>query len=99
MSQTITIPVVTRTQDNGDGGYTTRVYNNNDELIKDHPKSRKWYNGKYVDVQLSEKEIADILNEDDGYENGYIGKSTITIEIDENGVAKLAKSCRFHAGQ
>jgi hypothetical protein len=42
MSQTITIPVVTRTQDNGDGGYTTYVYNNNDELIKDHPKRRKY---------------------------------------------------------
>lgn len=42
MSKTITIPVVTRTQDNGDGGYTTYVYNNNDELIKDHPKSKSY---------------------------------------------------------
>jgi hypothetical protein len=103
MSRTITIPVVTRTQDNGDGGYTTYVYNNNDELIKDHPKSTKSVfignSRQYVDVHLTQKEIDDILNEDDPYKNGYIGKSTISIEIDENGVAKLAKSCSFHAGQ
>ena len=103
MSKTITIPVVTRTQDNGDGGYTNYVYNNNDELIADHPKSKKFMKvgEKYQDVpvQLTEKEINEILNEYDPYENGYIGSSTISIEIDDSGVAKLAKSCSFHAGQ
>lgn len=36
------IPVVTRLQDNGDGGYTMFIYNNSDELIRDHPKAKEW---------------------------------------------------------
>ena len=97
-----TIPVVTRTQDNGDGGYTTYIYNNEDELIKDHPLSKSYQiiDGKYKETyaELSQSEIDDILNEDNPYENGYIGSDTIEIEIID-GVAKLIGNTSFHAGQ
>ncbi len=97
-----TIPVITRTQDNGDGGYTTYAYNNEDELIADHPKSRDFIriDGKYeyVAVELTEQERRDILDEDDPYKNGYIGWSNIEIEV-VDGVARLAKHLSFHAGQ
>ena len=101
---TKTISVVTRTQDNGDGGYTTYAYNNENELINEHPKSNqfKQVNGKYqyVKVELSQKERDEIINEYDPYENGYIGTSTIEIEFDdETGEMKLLKPLRFHAGQ
>lgn len=104
----ISIPVVTRTQDNGDGGYTTYAYNNNDELIKDHPKSQefKQVDGKWqnVPVELLPADRDEILNENDPYENGYIGKDTIELEIEglpEGCVPKikLAKEISFHAGQ
>ena len=42
VEQIITIPVVTRLQDNGDGGYTTYVYNHKKELLCDHPLAKKW---------------------------------------------------------
>ncbi len=97
-----TIQVITRTQDNGDGGYTTYAYNNADELIADHPKSRDFVeiDGKYqtVVIELTEEQRNDILNEDDPYENGYIGRSNIEIEV-VDGVAKLTKHLSFHAGQ
>lgn len=96
-----TIPVITRTQDNGDGGFTTYAYNTEDELIADHPNSSdyKKVDGKYqeVKVELTPEERAGILNEDDPYENGYIGKDSIEIEVGEDGVAKLAKPLSFHA--
>lgn len=99
-----TINVVTRLQDNGDGGYTMYVYNNNEELIANHPLASEYKEvrkGKWeeVPVELSQEQIDDILNEDDPYANGYIGKDTIEIEVDENGVARLGKSLNFHAGQ
>jgi len=95
-----TIPVVTRTQDNGDGGYTTNAYNTEDELIADHPKSMEWDSKaeKEVPVALSQEKRDAILNEDDPYENGYIGRDEIVIEI-VDGVAKLSKPLSFHAGQ
>lgn len=87
----LSIPVVTRLQDCGDGGYTMYVYNNEEELIADHPLAE--------DGPLTSDQIRDILNEDDPYENGYIGNDTINIQIDEHGVAKLANSLSFHVGQ
>ena len=94
------IPVVTRTQDNGDGGYTTYAYNNEDELIADHPKALRWDSKakKEVPVELSQEERDAILNEDDAYENGYIGHSEIIVEI-VDGAAKLSKPLSFHGGQ
>jgi len=106
----ITIPVTTRTQDNQDGGFTTFAYNNDDELIADHPKATDFrkVDGKWKDVpvKLTKKQRDDILNEDDPYENGYIGHDEIVIEIDgvpahamENIRVRLAKPLSFHAGQ
>jgi len=100
---TYRIPVVTRTQDNGDGGFTTHAYNNEDELIADHPKSNPGgvVNGEWVrkKVVLSPEERALILNDDDPYENGMIGRSEIVVNIAEDGTMTLAKSLNFHAGQ
>lgn len=101
--KTIRIPVVTRTQDNGDGGYTTYAYNSEDELIADHPKSSEWkkVNGEYkeVAVELSPEQRKKILNEDDPYENGYIGHGEVVVEVDDNGTARLAKPISLHGGQ
>jgi hypothetical protein len=83
-----TIRVVTRTQDNGDGGYTTYAYNTEDELIADHPKS-----DEMTDVLRKE-----ILTEKDPYENGYIGMDLIEVKM-VNGQVVLAKPICFHAGQ
>lgn len=98
----LSIPVITRTQDNGDGGYTTYAYNNEEELIADHPKSLRWDSKKKkeVPVELSQEERDEILNEEDPYENGYIGSDTIEIEFnEETGEARLAKPLSIHAGQ
>jgi predicted DNA-binding WGR domain protein len=99
----LTINVVTRLQDNGDGGYTMYVYNNEDELIADHPKSEDFRQGPdgkwdYVKVKLTKEQRDEILNEEDAYENGYIGSDTIKVKI-VNGVATLAEPMSFHAGQ
>ena len=90
-AQTYTIPVIVRTQDNGDGGYSIYAYNSEQELLNDHHL--------YEDASEEEKEqvAADILNEDDPY-NGYISHENIEIEIID-GVAKLVGSLHFHAGQ
>ena len=86
------IQVITRLQDNGDGGYTLYGYNSEDELINDHPLSRK---GK-----MSDKKRQDILNEDDPYENGYIGADRIEVEVDTvTQEVTLLKPLHFHAGQ
>lgn len=95
-----TIPVSVRTQDNGDGGYSIRAYNNDDDLIADHPLSRQWNSKteKYEVMEISPELREDILNEEDPYENGYIDHSTIEINFLE-GVARLSKPISFHAGQ
>jgi len=97
-----TINVVTRTQDNGDGSWTTYAYNNKDELIADHPLSTAGglVDGKWVEkhVELTQEQQDDILNENDPYENGYISKGGIVIEV-LDGVAKLTSPIHFHAGQ
>ncbi len=90
-SEKRTINVVTRLQDCGDGGYTMYVYNNEVEMLADHPLAKK---GK-----LTEKQKKDILIEDDPYENGYIGKDTIEIELLEDGTVRLAKPISMHVGQ
>jgi len=95
-----TIHAVTRLQDNGDGGYTMYVYNNEDELISDHPNSKRWNSETHKDetIELTEEERKKILSEDDPYENGYIGLENITIKV-ENGVASIVGHLSFHAGQ
>jgi len=91
MKKTYTIDVVTRLQDNGDGGYTMYVYNDNEELLDDHPLAEE--------SLLSSDQREAILSEEDPYENGYIGTDTIEVEVDDNGVARLAVAMSFHAGQ
>ena len=98
-----TINVVTRLQDNGDGGYTMYVYNNNEELLADHPLAEDFRNvngeWKSVKVDLTDEQKENILNEDDPYENGYIGTDTIEIELGEDGSVKLGKKLSLHVGQ
>lgn len=84
------IEVVTRLSDGQDGGYTMYVYNNNEEMLADHPLAE--------DGPLTDKQRNDILNEEDPYENGYLGQDVIEVEI-VDGVVKLAKGLSFHAGQ
>lgn len=86
----ISVPVVVRTQDNGDGGYTVYLYNNEDELIKDHPASE--------DGEITEERRKEILNENDPYEDGYISHDTIELK-EVNGKLVLLKGVSFHAGQ
>lgn len=92
------VDIVTRTQDNGDGGYTIYGYNTEEEMLADHPLARKGYGANRVKVELTEKQKRAILTEDDPYENGYIGSETISIIV-ENGEVKLASPLHFHAGQ
>lgn len=98
--ETHTISVVTRLQDCGDGGWTMYIYNNEEELLKDHPLSSKWDTKlkRDVEVELTEQEKKDILNEDDPYRNGYIGHDSIEIEL-VDGKARLAKELSLHVGQ
>lgn len=93
-SQSFTIPVFVRTQDNGDGGYGIHVYNSLEELVQDH-RLVKDENLSAADLERITKEIVD---EDDPYENGYISEEQIEIVI-ENGVPRLKDKVHFHAGQ
>lgn len=86
----LSLSVITRMQDNGDGGYTTYCYNSEDELIQDHPISHA---GKMTPEKREE-----ILQGDDEYENGYIGSETIHIKIVDN-VPMLARPFSIHSGQ
>jgi len=83
------IKLVTRLQDNGDGGYTLHGYNTTDELVADHPSCK---NGRVSG--------AAVLNEHDPYENGYIGYSTIDVCVDtDTQEVTLGKPLHFHSGQ
>lgn len=84
----LSIKVVTRLQDNGDGGYTFYAYNSADDLIADHLKAD----------EMTPKLRKQILNGEDEYENGYIGKETIEIKM-VKGKPVLASPLSFHAGQ
>jgi hypothetical protein len=88
-----TLSIITRLQDNGDGGYTLYGYNNSQELLADHPLAE----GDISNLTESQKQ--DILGEDDAYETGYMGSATIHLRVTENGQIILAKPLNFHAGQ
>lgn len=87
--KTITIPVVTRLQDNQDGGYTMYIYNDYDEMIADHPRAD----------EMTDDLKEEIINGEDEYENGYMGEDSIEIEVDMGLNYRLAKPLRFGAGQ
>lgn len=95
MKTTHTINVVTRTQDNGDGGYTTYVYNNEEELLKDHPVMEDLEPGS----DEWEAKAKEILDEDDPYENGYMGSKSFKVEINDDGTARIVGKMSFHGGQ
>jgi hypothetical protein len=88
---TQTITIHTRLQDNGDGGYTFFGYASEDDLINDHPLND--------DADMTPELREEILNEEDPYENGYIGTETIEVGVDENGKVHLIGNLSFHAGQ
>lgn len=88
----VSLNVVTRLSDNGDGGYTMYVYNNEEEMLADHPDN------KWGEVMTPEKRL-EILNGDDEYENGYLDRKTISLIINDDGTVKLSKEISFHAGQ
>jgi hypothetical protein len=92
------INVIVRMQDCGDGGYNIEAYHSEEELLADHEKIKD-----LIEENASPEEIAkakkDILSEDDPYENGYIERNAIYIEVNDDGVIKLAKPLYFHVGQ
>ena len=97
----ITLRVITRLQDNGDGGYTLYLYNNADDLIREHPNSKKFNKEtrKYEKTELSYQERRDILLEEDPYLNGYISYSDIRLKIVDGKPMLTEKGLSFHAGQ
>lgn len=98
--KTIELRVVVRLQDNGDGGYTAHFYNNEEELLADHPMARKWDASmkEFVPVELTEEQRKEILEEHDPYGNGYISRDTVKLLVSETGIT-LAEPFRMHAGQ
>ena len=90
-----TINVVTRLQDNQDGGYTLYAYNNMDEMLADHPRLEDCDG-------MTEEEIEEIkqniLGGDDEYENGYISREIIEIDVTKK-CAKLAAPLSIGCGQ
>lgn len=101
MAKEFNINVVTRLQDNGDGGYTMWVYNDEDELIADHPMFEEFDSEKkkFYHREPTQRERNLILDEEDPYENGYIGSDTIKVKVKKDGTVKLAAPLSFHGGQ
>lgn len=86
-----TIPVIALMTDDQSGGFSMELFPTEDALIASAEENRC--------ESLTDKEKKAILNGDDEYENGYISKGEIVVEIDEKGKAKLAKNFFCHGGQ
>jgi len=101
MTKKVTLDVVTRLQDNQDGGYAMCVYNNDDELIADHPRSWEWDSEQKKDVprELTANERKAILGEKNPYATGYIGIGTVELEVGDDGSIRLAKPMHLYVGQ
>ena len=101
----VTLRLATRLQDNGDGGYTTYAYNNQDELIQNHPRCSDYQKnpetGRYENVFIgcSDELREEILNEDDPYENGYISSESIKLRLYDDGTVELDEPLSIHGGQ
>lgn len=89
-----TVKLVTRIVDNQDGGFTAYAYNNEEEMLADHPALEDLDQ----DSEDYQKKVKEILDEDDEYENGYIGSDSFEIEI-SNSQARLVGHLSFHGGQ
>lgn len=88
------INLATLIRDNGDGGFTARVYNNDDELLADQYSLQDLEKGSLE----WNKKAKEILEGEDEYDNGYVGTTSFEIEI-EDGVARLAGILSFQGGQ
>jgi hypothetical protein len=99
--QEFSLSLVTRLQDNGDGGYSMYVYNNDEELIQNHPRCSDFMkvDNSWKDVFLgcSDELREEILSGHDEYENGYLDRRTISVTI-ENGKARLTKPLSAYTG-
>ena len=88
----ITIDIVTRLQDNGDGGFTCYGYNTEEEMLAD------CYALEDLEGEEYEAKKEEILSGEDEYENGYLGEETIHIKkVGDKYV--LAKNISIHGGQ
>lgn len=103
MGTKVMLDVVTRLQDNGDGGYTCYLYNTEQELVDNHPMFEKFdmKKKKFYRVEPTEEEANIILDEEDPYENGYIGSESIALIVNKDGTVELDSSGHnsIHAGQ
>lgn len=100
MARRVSLRLVTRLQDNQDGGYGMHLYNSEEDMLNDHPLARKWSSElkKQVSVGLTQKQREDILNGEDEYENGYIGSETFNLLILDDGSVILEDKEYIHAG-
>lgn len=96
-----TIQIGTRLQDNGDGGYTLYMYPTYEDAVaakrKEVERWSKWGHRKYTTEEILQK--FDENYDEFEYECGYLGKDSLKIKIDEEGIVHLAEECSFHAGQ
>lgn len=86
--------VVAYWHDGGDGGGSTVIYNNLDELREDQFKPGKW-----TSKEDCEKRFQSALSGESPYEDGEISNTTIEIESNADGSLRLAKSVHLHYGQ
>lgn len=88
----IHIDVVTKITDNGDGGFSCRLYNNDEEMLAD------CYELEDLEGDEYEAKKEEILSGDDEYQNGYLDTATIKIKkVGDKYI--LAESPYFHGGQ
>ena len=83
----VSLRLITKLNDCGDGGFTVTAYQTEDELIAG-------YSG-----EMTDKRRRDIITEDDPYKNGYIGKTVIDADVDFDGNVRLLSPFSVHFGQ
>jgi len=82
------INVITRVRNNQNGGYTIYVYNNEEEMLADHPLAK--------DGKLDDETKAIIMNGEDEY--GYIDEDCIEVEMIDGEIC-LSSPLKLYAGQ
>lgn len=82
----VKVPYVSVGKDHGDGSSSIRIYNNIDELVKDHYDYKEGCDFN----TFKEKLLEDM--DDCPYENGYLDSGYIELDIDfENKIVKSIK--------
>lgn len=90
--QQLTLHVVTHVQDNGDGSTTTSLYNDRSELDAELAE-------RYVEDGEPPLTCAEIENEEDPYENGYLVEAELPLEVDlTTGIVRLISPVSISAG-